>query len=303
MVMTSSAADSGLFVGEKVMSYAYFPFYTGDYYRDTRHLSMLQHGAYRQLLDHCWDQKGPLPLDVEKCYRICGAVSKEEQETVRGIITEFFVKLEDGHYNKRVAEEVRKAEALSTARASAGRSGGLAKAARQDHSIKDHLASAKQVLASAKQVPVSPPPCHTIPTPPSSPNTEKENTGVISKAEVIRAGVSPTVARDWFVIRKNKKAPLTETAWKAILSEASKAGLSIGEAIKISAERGWQGFKASWLLEKQPASRQKTFAEIDSENRAARIREMTGGILGNGNTRNDDFIDMETDNATPRKIR
>ena len=73
------------------MSFAFQPFFTGDYYRDTRHLSMLQHGAYRQLLDHCWDQKGPLPLDVDKCYRICGAVSKEEQDCVRGIVAEFFV--------------------------------------------------------------------------------------------------------------------------------------------------------------------------------------------------------------------
>ena len=95
------------------MSFAYFPFYTGDYYRDTRHLSMLQHGAYRQLLDHCWDQKGPLPLDLEKCYRICGAVSKEEQECVRGIISEFFVCMDDGHYQKRVMEEVAKAEQWS----------------------------------------------------------------------------------------------------------------------------------------------------------------------------------------------
>ena len=84
------------------MSFAYMPFYTGDYYRDTRHLSMLQHGAYRQLLDHCWDQKGPLPLDMARCFRICGAVSKEEQDAVAGIIAEFFVCMDDGHYNRRI---------------------------------------------------------------------------------------------------------------------------------------------------------------------------------------------------------
>jgi uncharacterized protein YdaU (DUF1376 family) len=105
----------------KNMSFAFMPFYTGDYYRDTRHLSMLQHGAYRQLLDHCWDQKGPLPLDLEKCYRICGAVSKEEQDCVRGIVEEFFIKMDDGHYNKRMAEEVAKAERYSEA----SRQGGL----------------------------------------------------------------------------------------------------------------------------------------------------------------------------------
>ena len=101
------------------MSFAYMPFYTGDYYRDTRHLSMLQHGAYRQLLDHCWDQKGPLPLDMARCFRICGAVSKEEQDAVAGIIAEFFVCMDDGHYNRRMQHEIERAAAVSGARADA----------------------------------------------------------------------------------------------------------------------------------------------------------------------------------------
>lgn len=104
------------------------PFYTGDYYRDTRHLSMLQHGAYRLLLDHCWDQRGPLPLDPERCYRITGAVSKEEQDAVRSVIAEFFVAMPDGHYNRRIQQEIERAAAISGARAKAGRKGGLAKA-------------------------------------------------------------------------------------------------------------------------------------------------------------------------------
>lgn len=98
------------------MSFAFMPFYTGDYYRDTRHLSMMQHGAYRQLLDHCWDQKGPLPLDVERCYRICGAVSKEEQEAVRGILSEYFVTMQDGHYNRRLQLEIERSNTLSAKR-------------------------------------------------------------------------------------------------------------------------------------------------------------------------------------------
>lgn len=101
------------------MSFAYMPFYTGDYYRDTRHLSMLQHGAYRQLLDHCWDQKGPLPLDMPRCFRICGAVSKEEQEAVLGIIGEFFVRMDDGHYNRRMQQEIERAAMVSGARSDA----------------------------------------------------------------------------------------------------------------------------------------------------------------------------------------
>lgn len=133
---------------ERSMSFAYMPFYTGDYYRDTRHLSMMQHGAYRLLLDHCWDQRGPLPLDIERCYRICGAVSKEEQETVRGIREEFFIRMEDGWYNKRLQRELERCEAISSGRADAGRKGGLAKA--------KQLLSSRQ--ARAKQMPLSPSP-------------------------------------------------------------------------------------------------------------------------------------------------
>ena len=110
------------------MSFAYQPFYTGDYYRDTRHLSMLQHGAYRLLLDHCWDQKGPLPLVAEKCYRICGAVSKDEQECVRGIVDEFFTKMADGHYNRRMQMEIERSCAISGARSLAGKKSAAARA-------------------------------------------------------------------------------------------------------------------------------------------------------------------------------
>lgn len=137
------------------MSFAYMPFYTGDYYRDTRHLSMLQHGAYRQLLDHCWDQKGPLPLDYERCYRICGAVSKEEQECVRGIVEEFFVRMDDGHYNRRMQREIERCDALSTVRADAGRRGANERMRRSRANAK-HLPSKSQ--ASAKQVTLSPSP-------------------------------------------------------------------------------------------------------------------------------------------------
>ena len=179
------------------MSFAYMRFYTGDYYRDTRHLSMLQHGAYRQLLDHCWDQKGPLPLDVTKCYRICGAVSKEEQECVQGIVAEFFTRMEDGHYNKRMTEEIRASEAISQGRAEAGKVGGLAKAAANDRALKGRLANAKQMLANAKQVPVSPSPS---PSPASAleptPKKTQETAPVVARSVAPSAPPPPPFAGD-----------------------------------------------------------------------------------------------------------
>jgi uncharacterized protein YdaU (DUF1376 family) len=127
------------------MSFAYMPFYTGDYYRDTRHLSMLQHGAYRQLLDHCWDQKGPLPLDETRCYRICGAVSKEEQDAVRSVIDEFFTRMEDGHYNRRMQLEIEKCNSISGARAGAAHARWAARDAINRIDVAEQHANALQV--------------------------------------------------------------------------------------------------------------------------------------------------------------
>ena len=102
------------------MSFQYMPWYTGDYLRDTRHLDCSEHGIYCLLLMHCWDQKGPLPLDERKLFGISNARSGSEVEALRRVLNEFFVRMDDGWYNKRITEEVAKAEALSSSRREAG---------------------------------------------------------------------------------------------------------------------------------------------------------------------------------------
>lgn len=101
------------------MSFQYFPLYTGDYLRDTRHLSPCEHGIYLLLLMHCWDQKGPAPLDERKMLGICNARSSDEIAALRRVIEEFFVRMDDGYYNKRMSAEVRKAEVITAQKRSA----------------------------------------------------------------------------------------------------------------------------------------------------------------------------------------
>jgi uncharacterized phage protein (TIGR02220 family) len=140
------------------MSFAYLPLYTGDYLRDTRHLSMSEHGCYLMLLMFCWDQKGPLPLDERKILGICNARSGDEIEAMRRVISEFFVRMDDGFYNKRMQEEIERAENVSAARSQAGRRGYEARA--------KQLPSNCQAIA--KQVHLSPPPTLTPALSPSS---------------------------------------------------------------------------------------------------------------------------------------
>ena len=62
------------------MSFAYLPLFTGDYIRDTQHLSCSEHGIFLKLLMHCWDQKGAAPLDERKLCGIVNARSSDEIE-------------------------------------------------------------------------------------------------------------------------------------------------------------------------------------------------------------------------------
>jgi len=61
-------------------------------------------------------------------------------------------------------------------------------------------------------------------------------------------GVSDAVWIDFQKLRKAKKAPISETAIEAIEREAIKAGFTLNEALTECVARGWQGFKAEWVL-------------------------------------------------------
>ena len=50
----------------------WYPHYPGDYGRDTGHLSLIEHGAYRLLLDHCYMTAKPR-RSLARGYRGCKA--------------------------------------------------------------------------------------------------------------------------------------------------------------------------------------------------------------------------------------
>ncbi len=110
------------------MSFAYLPLFTGDYLRDTRHLTPLKHGIYLLFLMHCWDQKGPLPLDEQECAGIANCRSADEIEALRYILNRYFVRCDDGWYNERIQREIERSENISRARSAAGREGYQARA-------------------------------------------------------------------------------------------------------------------------------------------------------------------------------
>jgi uncharacterized protein YdaU (DUF1376 family) len=169
------------------MSFAFMPFYTGDYRRDTSHLTPTKHGVYLLLLMHCWDQKGPVPLDEQEAAGICNCRSADEIESLRYILGKYFVRMEDGWYNRRMQAEVERAENLSESRSRAGRAGYEARAkqlpARPQASAKQLPADSQAI---AKQVHLPPPPHSPPPPPPEKP----KETGVASSRGTRLSAVS-----------------------------------------------------------------------------------------------------------------
>lgn len=83
----------------------YYQFNIGDYRRDTTHLSPLEHGIYRILLDSYYDNEGPLPADDAKLMRTHCIRTAEEVQAYKNIINDFFY--QDGEvYRQDGADKV-----------------------------------------------------------------------------------------------------------------------------------------------------------------------------------------------------
>lgn len=65
-------------------------------------------------------------------------------------------------------------------------------------------------------------------------------------------GVSDSVWQEFKTLRKAKKAPITQRAIDAIQSEAQKIGWSLEKALEECVIRGWQAFKADWVVKPNP---------------------------------------------------
>lgn len=96
----------------------FYKHYIGDYARDTAHLSLLEHGAYRVLLDTYYATEKPLPADPSSLYRICRATTAAEKKAVDKVADQFFPVNGDGsRHNQRADQELADANAYADAQA------------------------------------------------------------------------------------------------------------------------------------------------------------------------------------------
>jgi len=84
----------------------FFQHHIGDYRKDTAHLTLLEHGAYRQLIDLYYLNEKPLSSDDAKVMRLACARTPDEKEAVQNVLSDFFEKTAEGYTHKRCDSEL-----------------------------------------------------------------------------------------------------------------------------------------------------------------------------------------------------
>ena len=84
----------------------YYQYNIADYRKDTTHLTLLEHGCYRQLIDQYYLNEVPLPIDENKLFRLLSARSDDEKNAIKNVLNDFFTKTESGYVHSRCQIEI-----------------------------------------------------------------------------------------------------------------------------------------------------------------------------------------------------
>ena len=208
----------------------YFEHNIKDYRADAFQLNLMQHGAYRQLLDQYYLNEKPLSLDLEVLFQDLLIRDENEKKTIAFILEKFFDKTEDGYVHKRCDVVIKKYKAKSDqSRNAANTRWGKEK-------VKNADAMRESCERNANQEPIT---------------TNKE-THVSRPMDV-----NVSIWEDYMAFRKAKNSPMTQTFLKGMKKEAVQAGITLNTAITKCLENNWVGFKAEWLEKKLPNGESK----------------------------------------------
>ena len=232
----------------------FYPHHIGDYRSHTAHLSNEEDLAYRRLLDMYYDTERPIPLDTQWVARRI----RVGIEVVSSVLADFFTRTDEGWRSARCDREiVAYHERAETARSN-GKKGGRPKTQPEPTGLSagshpDAKANPDATGLKANQEPLA-----INPITPNGVKPARVRAPTVSQPE----GVTDQTWADWNLLRKTKKAPVTDTVVMKAAEEASKAGLSLEDFLQVWCARGSQGLQADWLRpeERSRARRPSTHA-------------------------------------------
>jgi uncharacterized protein YdaU (DUF1376 family) len=85
----------------------YYKFNIADYRKDTSHLTTIEHGIYRQLIDWYYLDENPIPMETQVVYRRLRLGSEEEFLSLKNVLSDFFKESKTGYVHKRIEVEIK----------------------------------------------------------------------------------------------------------------------------------------------------------------------------------------------------
>jgi len=211
----------------------FYSFNIGDYISHTKHLSNMEDLAYRRLLDLYYLHERTLNEDVATVARKINM--RDNVPEVKVVLEEFFIlEVGKGWTNLRADEEIEKYQSKVQSAIRAGKASALARSNARSTTVQPNK---KQETLNNKQ--------------------ETYNNKTLKRPR----NVSKKTWDDFLVHRKNKKAPLTETALKGIKNEVKKTSISLEDALVMCQARGWQSFKSDWISKEQKSFATTNYGE------------------------------------------
>lgn len=222
--------------------------------------------AYRRMIDLYYLNEQPLIGCVADVAREIGL--SEHVNSVDYVLGKFFNKSETGFSQKRIDLEIKKYKSNAKNKSKAGKASAKARQAKASREV----TPVKQTLNTEpthEQLNINQEPI----TNNQEPITNKVTKDIVTsvpkfdfKKELLLLGVDNQILDDWLVVRKKKRASNTKTALKLIITEITKTGLMVNDAIEYAASKSWSGFKAQWYFNENPVGVVKQYSDTTAKN-------------------------------------
>jgi uncharacterized protein YdaU (DUF1376 family) len=212
----------------------YYKFNIADYRKDTGHLSTIEHGIYRQLIDWYYLDEQPIPEETQVVIRRL-RLGSDEVKFLENVLSDFFVLGKTGYKHKRIEVEIKDYQEQVEKNKSNGKLGGRPK---KTQSVISGLPDQSQNNPNHKPLTTNHKP-------------KKESATVVA----CPPDVSQQIWNDWVALRKSKKAPITQTVLNGAIAEAKILGWPLEKFLAEWCSRGSQGLKAEWIVKPNPADK------------------------------------------------
>ena len=204
----------------------YFEYNIKDYRADAFQLTLIQHGAYKQLIDQYYLNEKPLTLNIDDlCYELL-IRGDDEKKAIVFILEKFFDKTEDGYAHKRCDVVIKKYKAKSNQSRNAVNTRWAKEKGKDTDVIResyDRNTNQEQLTNNKEQI-----------------------------IEFVKPlDVNLDIWNNYMTLRRANNKPITDANIKALRREAANAGLSLNAVITVCVENSWISFRADWVNRKK----------------------------------------------------